>query len=314
MVGLTKRFRTLVAVDHVTFEVKQGEIFGLLGPNGAGKTTTIRMLVGLTPPSAGTAVIHGYNLQEDLLAVKRCVGVVPETSNLYEELTVWQNLLFMTRLYHVPKPEREQRICSLLQTFDLWEKRRVKFGKLSRGLKRRSVVAAALVHNPELVFLDEPTTGLDVQSARSLRRLLIELQRTGLTVFLTTHYIEEADLLCDRIALIVSGKLRQIESPAGLKALIQNVPRIEASFTAPLPVPMIERLKAVGEVHVTGKTVQISTPDVTNALEALTTLSKESGRKLESVSTAWPSLEDAFVKLTGVPVEMLKVEKERGGR
>lgn len=147
-IGLTKYYDDLLAVDHIDFSVRRGEIFGFLGPNGAGKTTTIRMLVGLTTPTEGKAIVNGLNILREIVEIKRRVGVVPENSNLYDELTVLENLLFMTRLYHVPRNERRERVQELLKTFDLWERRNTKFGRLSKGLKRRLTVAAALVHKP----------------------------------------------------------------------------------------------------------------------------------------------------------------------
>ena len=174
-IGLTKQYGALSAVDDISFRVGRGEVFGFLGPNGAGKTTTIRMLVGLTSPSEGTAMVAGHSITDDIVEVKRRVGVVPEVSNLYDELSVWDNLLFMSQLYHVPKQERSERIEEVLQSFDLQSSRGMKFGKLSKGLKRRVVIAAALVHSPEIVFMDEPTAGLDVVSAQSLREFIEQL-------------------------------------------------------------------------------------------------------------------------------------------
>ncbi|MFQ6053817.1 MAG: ABC transporter ATP-binding protein, partial [Candidatus Bathyarchaeia archaeon] len=215
--NLTKYYDDLLAVDHISFRVHGGEVFGFLGPNGAGKTTTIRMLVGLTTPSEGTAAVAGYDILEDIVEVKRRVGVVPETSNLYDELSVWENLLFASRLYHVPRDARPDRIKDLLETFRLWERRDTRFGKLSKGLKRRVVIAAALVHEPQIVFMDEPTSGLDVVSALALRRFIDELRLEDTTVFLTTHYIEEADQLSDRIAIIVDGKIVTVDEPEDIK-------------------------------------------------------------------------------------------------
>jgi len=311
--SLTKYYDDFLAVDHISFNVKKEEIFGFLGPNGAGKTTTIRMLVGLTTPSEGTAIVNGYDIKEKIVEVKRHVGVVPEISNLYDELTVRENLLYMSRLYHVPKQEREKRIGSLLKTFKLWDRREFKFGRLSKGLKRRITVAAALVHKPAIVFLDEPTTGLDVMSARSLRGLLSELKRTGTTVFLTTHYIEEADQLCNRIAIIVEGKIVNVATPETMKSVV-STPIVEASFNRPINSTMIKGLDAFGEVGVEGCEVRIFTKDVSSVIEALATLTKEHGLKIDHVNTTRPSLEEAFVKLTGVASEVMKAEKDRGGR
>ncbi|NCP16636.1 ABC transporter ATP-binding protein, partial [bacterium] len=197
--------KPVVAVDHVSFQVQPGEIFGFLGPNGAGKTTTIRMLTGLTQPTSGRASILGFDLFRDVTRIKKQIGVVPERSNLYDELTAYGNLEFSMQLYGVPRAEWRPRAGELLEHFRLNEKHNVPFAKLSRGMKRALTIAAALAHRPPLIFLDEPTTGLDVMNARSLRKMIAGLRDQGVTVFLTTHYMEEAERLCDRIAIIVQG-------------------------------------------------------------------------------------------------------------
>lgn len=309
-IGLTKYYDDLLAVDHVDFSVGRGEIFGFLGPNGAGKTTTIRMLVGLTTPSEGTATVNGHDIQRETVKIKRCVGVVPETSNLYNELTAWDNLLFTAGLYHVPRSERKERVQRLLKTFGLWDRRTVKFGRLSKGLKRRLTVAASLIHQPNIVFLDEPTTGLDVMSARSLRKLLKELRETGVTIFLTTHYIEEADLLCDRIAVIVKGRIVTIDTPEDMKSVVQGIPVVEASFNSPIDQSVIGGLDFLGEVRVEGNRVTILTKEVSEAVKALTGFATERGLRITDVNTVRPSLEDAFVRLTGVESKVMRLEKE----
>lgn len=310
---LTKHYGDLLAVDHVDFSVGRGEIFGFLGPNGAGKTTTIRMLVGLTTPSEGTATVNGYDIRREIVEVKRCVGVVPESSNLYNELTARDNLLFLSGLYHVPRPERKERVQRLLRTFGLWDRRDVKFGRLSKGLKRRLTVAASLIHRPDIIFLDEPTTGLDVMIARVLRELLKELRETGVTVFLTTHYIEEADQLCDRIAVIVKGRIVTIDTPGNIKSVVQDVPVVEVSFNSPIRQSAIGGLEAVGEVRVEGNRVRVPAEEVSEVVKALTDFATEHGLRITDINTGRPSLEDAFVKLTGVESEAMKAEKERGG-
>jgi ABC-2 type transport system ATP-binding protein len=311
--GLTKHYGSLVAVDHISMQVKEGEIFGFLGPNGAGKTTTIRMLVGLTTPSEGIATIKGYDIHEELLNVKRCVGVVPEISNLYNELTVWENLRFMAGMYHVPKNERANRITSLLKTFGLAERSDAKFGGLSKGLKRRATIAAALVHRPDILFLDEPTSGLDVMSARSLRQFLRDLRKTGVTVFLTTHYIEEADQLCNRIAIIVKGRVIAMDTPENLKAIVQGTFVIEVAFTSPVESVNLEELETYGKVEVKHNTLWIRVSDVSKSLKALTSFADDHGLEVVSMNTVKPSLEDAFVHLTGVESEVMLMEKERRG-
>ena len=310
---LTKYYGDLLAVDHLNFNVREGEIFGFLGPNGAGKTTTIRMLVGLTTPTEGTAIIDGFDIRSEILEVKRRVGVVPETSNLYAELSVKDNLLFMAGLYHVPRLKREERIRELLESFNLWDRRDTKFGKLSKGLKRRLTIAASLIHRPRIIFLDEPTTGLDVMSARSLRLLLKELRETGVTIFLTTHYIEEADQLCDRIAVIVKGRIVTVDTPENMKSTVRGIPVIEAFFDSPIDKSMTEDLSVLDEVWVEDNRVRILAEEISETLEALVNFATKRELKIIEINTVKPGLEDAFVKLTGVEPEVMKLEKERGG-
>jgi ABC-2 type transport system ATP-binding protein len=213
---LTKFYRDIPAVNHISFEVKRGEIFGFLGPNGAGKTTTIKMLTGLIQPTEGTARIQGKDIRTHIVEIKKMIGVVTEDSNLYDELSVLDNLQFVGQLYGVSQNDREKRTGELLKRFDLESKGESKFATLSKGMKRKVTIAAALIHSPLVVFLDEPTTGLDVLSARILRALIKELKALGVTIFLTTHYIEEAEKLCDRVAILVNGTIKTVDTPGNL--------------------------------------------------------------------------------------------------
>ena len=214
---LIKSFEEITAVDHISFAVKEGEVFGFLGPNGAGKTTTIRMLTGLSKPSNGKVSILNYDVQSEVTQIKKRIGVVPEASNLYDELSGLDNLVFMAQLFGVDRSKRVKRAEELLKTFGLYERKDSLFRKYSRGMKRALTIAAALIHNPDILFLDEPTVGLDVVAARSLRNLIKNLHSQGITIFLTTHYLEEADLLCDRVAIIVKGRIVSIDTPKALK-------------------------------------------------------------------------------------------------
>ncbi len=215
---LTKRYGEILAVDYINFEVEKGEVFGFLGPNGAGKTTTIRMLTGLSKPTDGKASILGLDINSQIVRIKKRIGVVPEISNLYDELSAMDNLIFMAQLYGVPALEREKKAQYLLKTFKLYERKDSFFRTFSRGMKRALTIAAALMHNPEVLFLDEPTVGLDVVASRSLRNLISNLRQQGVTIFFTTHYLEEASLLCDRVAILVKGKILAIDTPESLKA------------------------------------------------------------------------------------------------
>jgi ABC-2 type transport system ATP-binding protein len=226
---LTKFYRDFPAINHISFEVKQGEIFGFLGPNGAGKTTTIKMLTGMIQPTEGTAWIHGKDIRTQIVEIKKTIGVVTENSNLYDELSVADNLRFVGQLYGVSQLDREKRIGELLKRFDLEPKREAKFATLSKGMKRKVTIAAALIHSPQVVFLDEPSTGLDVLSARILRALIKELKALGVTIFLTTHYIEEAEQLCDRVAILVNGIIKTVDTPGNL-ITTTNSKNLEEAF------------------------------------------------------------------------------------
>ncbi len=205
--GLAKRFEKVDAVSGISFHVRQGELFGFLGPNGAGKTTTINMLTGLARPDRGSIEIAGVDCTRRPRAAQHLIGVVPDESNLYPELTGFENLCFCAALYGMERRERRVRARELLDAFGLADAATRKFGGYSKGMKRKLTVAAGIVHRPEILFLDEPTTGIDVASARRLRQLIADLNRAGTTIFLTTHTIEEAERLCDRVAFIVSGRI-----------------------------------------------------------------------------------------------------------
>ncbi|KPJ63357.1 MAG: hypothetical protein AMS15_00690 [Planctomycetes bacterium DG_23] len=320
--GLTKHYGEVVAVDEVSFKVPQGEIFALLGPNGAGKTTTIRMLVGLSCPTAGDAQVAGFGIGADLVRLKETVGVVPETSNLYEELTLLQNLIFMAELYGVPRGERRGRAERLLAEFGLLDMRETIFRNLSRGFKRRLTIAAALIHSPQVLFLDEPTLGLDVMAARNLREMIRELNRDGTTVFLTTHNIPEAEALANRVGIIVKGRLIALESPEALRLKAQAATIIELNLER-LPEPVIEDFSAlpfVSQAYKEGDSrLRVVLEEVTSpAREApagpagiyeVIQLAQSKGLRIRSLSTIRPTLEDAFVQLTGVEAEVMRMDK-----
>jgi len=300
--GLTRVYQVpkgsppLTAVDGISFSVHEGEVFGFLGPNGAGKTTTIRMLTGLSRPTSGRATLLGQDLARDLTQIKKRIGVVPEISNLYDELTALDNLIFAMQLYGVPRRERRPRAEALLERFRLSEKRDTPFARLSRGMKRALTIAAALAHRPPLIFLDEPTTGLDVMSARNLRQMIAGLRDEGVTVFLTTHYLEEAERLCDRIAIIVRGRIVALDTVEGLKAEAQEQTVIELTLEDDQGCQEKRRFACQDSLEAT----------VQDAL------AQSAGKRVLAVNTLRPSLEDVFVRLTGLKVEVMLSEK--GGK
>jgi ABC-2 type transport system ATP-binding protein len=300
---LTKRYGPLdsglLAVDHISLQVHEGEVLGFLGPNGAGKTTTIRLLAGLSEPTEGQARLLGLDRSQHLPQIKKRIGVVPEASNLYDELTAFGNLVFSMQLYGVPRHERAPRAEELLARFRLAEKRDTPFAKLSRGMKRALTIAAALAHQPALLFLDEPTTGLDVLSARSLRQMIAGLRDEGVTVFLTTHYLEEAERLCDRIALLLRGRIVALDTVAALKAQVQKSAAVEVTLQKGVAAQETRRL--VGE-----------DPEPL-VREALAQIGSE-GQRLISIRTVQPTLEDVFVQLTGLSAEVMQAEKGGKGK
>jgi len=214
---LTKYFGDLGAVQSVTFSVGKGEVFGLLGPNGAGKTTTIRMLTTLLSPTSGTASVAGSDVIVDALEVKRSIGVVPQMLNLDIDLSCAENLEYHGRLHKMERQDRQARIEELLHFVGLWDKRDAPVEHLSGGMRRRLLIARGLMHRPGVVFMDEPTVGLDPQARRMIWGLVESLKRNNITILLTTHYIEEADALCDRVAIMRAGKVIALNTPAALK-------------------------------------------------------------------------------------------------
>jgi ABC-2 type transport system ATP-binding protein len=299
--GLTKYFGELLAVDHVSFDVEAGEIFGFLGPNGAGKTTTLRMLTNLTRPSEGTATILGMDTVRDTLAVKAVTGIVPEASNVFFELTTVANLTFTGALYGMRKKETATRADELIKLFDLEDHRKKKSVELSLGFRRRLTIAMSLMHDPQVVFLDEPTSGLDVESSRLIRDIVQDLHRKGVTVFITTHNMEEANQLCHRIAVINHGDLIAVDTPERLKQAATEAQAIEVSFDREMNADEekgLWSLPCVSDVRPLGDKYHLVTSDPPCVLEAIYPFMSERGLKPVSLNTFGPSLEDVFVKLT----------------
>ena len=300
----------MLAVDHINFKVKKGEIFGFLGPNGAGKTTTINMLTGVTKPTSGTAFISGFDVTREPIKAKELVGVVPEVSFLYDEMTAWDNINFSAKLHSVTKKKRTALAKEFLLLFGLNERRNNRVGTFSGGMKKRLIIATALMHEPETLFLDEPTTGLDVQSARQIRDLIKNLNEKGTTVFLTTHYIEEADHLCQRIAIINRGKIITVDTPEELKNIVKTENIIEVSFDhAGDIVDELKELSSVSNVVIAGDKFRLYVEDPTETLPSIIHFAEKNRLKVTSVSTVKPTLEDAFVKLTGLHPELMTIEK-----
>jgi ABC-2 type transport system ATP-binding protein len=296
--NLTKIFNKSTAVDHVSFDVQEGEIFGFLGPNGAGKTTTTRMLNGVIPPDAGTAMILGHDILSEPVMAKQGFGVVPETSNAYTDLTALQNLMLMGELYGLPRARAKQRSSDLLTMVGLLEKKDQKVQAYSKGMKQRLILAMALIHEPELLFLDEPTSGLDVQSTQMILALLRDLNTQGTTIFLTTHNMEEANRLCHRVGIIRAGKMVAINAPEKLKTAIDRVYKIEVSFDREVPGDVLAGLEGVVTANRTGDKWQITTQNKDATIHSLASFSRQNGAAIVTLNTLAPSLDEAFLRLT----------------
>lgn len=303
---LSKRFNGFDALSNISFSVEDGETFGFLGPNGAGKTTTIRILTGISSPSDGTATIFGRDIVRETIAARKLVGIVPETSNIYDDLTAWQNLMFSAEVYGVRRNVREERGKELLDLFGLWERRDDKARGFSKGMKRRLTIAMGLINEPRLLFLDEPTSGLDVQSNLIIRDVIRDLNSEDVTIFLTTHNIEEANLICDRVAIINKGRIAAIDAPEKLKGAIQSVQSVEVSFfhTSPELAEEMNQLATVSEVRKEGDKIRLFTDDPSLVITQLTEYANAHGNGIVSLNTHGPSLEDVFIKLTGLDVHV----------
>ena len=295
--GLTKRYGQLLAVDGISFKVRKGEFFGFLGPNGAGKTTTVRMLTGVIKADAGNALIMGF--RSGSLKSKQMTGVIPETANAYGDLSALDNMMLMAKLYGVPSIEAKKRSSDYLQALGLLERSGSLVRTYSKGMKQRLVLAMALISDPEVLFLDEPTSGLDVQSARLMKDLLRDLNARGKTLFLTTHNMDEASQLCDRVAIINKGKIVVVDAPERLRMAISGRNSIEVSFSDGVDPDALKQLQGVNAVEKVGDRYRLYTDNPGELVTKLSEYSCAAGVKIVSLNTLAPSLEDAFVALTG---------------
>jgi ABC-2 type transport system ATP-binding protein len=314
--SLAKSFDGVKAVDGISFSVRPGELFGFLGPNGAGKTTTINMLTGLARLDAGSVSISGMDCSRKHRAAQHLIGVVPDESNLYPELTGFDNLCFCGALYGMPKKERVERARRLLAMFGLEKSAGRKFAGYSKGMKRKLTIAAGIIHKPEILFLDEPTTGLDVASARQLRQLISELHKAGTTIFLTTHYIEEAQRLCGRIAFIVSGQIVRIDSVENLLQPLQNrhvVQIVCADTDKKTQNKLAGSFADMNFIFLQSGLIRIEA-DKQILAGAVVRFLEEQGIEVLEARRIQPSLEDVFVKVTGIEADTMNKEKEKNGK
>ena len=297
--NLTKTFNGFKAVDSINFTVKKGEIFGLLGPNGAGKTTTIKMLVTLLKPSSGEAKVAGYDAVKQPNMVRKNIGIVFQEPTLDLELTAKENLDFHARLYGLNKKRREERIKEVLKLVDLYDKANLQVKKFSGGMQRRLEIARGLLHFPKVLFLDEPTLGLDAQTRRKIWDYIIEMkEREDVTIILTTHYIEEADKLCDRVAIIDKGKIIALDDPENLKKMVgEDV----VSLTVNDPERLIDELalEEIRKIVRIEDRLELSVVKGEIMIPQIVEIAQKVGVEVKSVSLRKPTLEDVFIHLTG---------------
>lgn len=300
--NIKKMFGDFTAVDGVSFAVQPGEVFGLLGPNGAGKSTLIRMLTTLLPPTSGKGFVGGFDVANDADKVRRVIGVIPQAMTSDTELSVEENLIIFAKLYGVPRARRKVLIDELLEAVDLTEWRDKQVMYLSGGMRRRVEIARGLVHEPHIFFLDEPTTGLDPVSRVHVWEMLQKVKKErDLTVLLTTHYMDEADRLCDRIAIVDHGKLVALDSPLKLKASIPSQNAIEVSFSS-VPAGWAEKVTSLPHVQsVTSDdhVFRIATAKGPETTMALVAASEAAGLTVQSLAVKSTTLDDVFVHYTG---------------
>ena len=303
VVNIVKRYGNFTAVDGVSFDVAEGEIFGLLGPNGAGKSTLIRMMTTLLEITSGTAFIEGFDVRKDPERARRAMGVIPQAMTSDGDLTVWENLSIYSKLYGIPAADREQSIDELLQLVDLTQWRDAPARNLSGGMRRRLEIARGLVHRPRIFFLDEPTTGLDPVSRVAVWEMITNIkQKRNLTVLITTHYMDEADRLCDRIAIVDHGKLVALDTPRALKASIPGSSVIEAQFiNAPAGwQQMLEKLAGVQSVQPEGAEMyRILTDDGSKTTTELVETAVRERVVVKALTVQSTTLDDVFVHYTG---------------
>lgn len=295
---LVKRFGDFTAVDDLSLTVVPGEIFGLLGPNGSGKTTTVNMLSGLSAPTSGRVRVMGYDLRTQTRQVRQILGSVPQETALYEELTAWSNLDFHADLFGIPAKEKKARMESMLDLVGLSDRKDSRVGTYSGGMKRRLALARALLHNPQLIYLDEPTLGVDVQSRRAIWDYILALRQQGKTVLITTNYLEEAQELCSRIAIIDHGRLVALDTPEDMKKRFGgSVVEMETVR----PFELLEELRAlpgIEEVQQAGRSLKVTTQSGAKVVPQIINLVSQCC-EIREIAVREPNLDEVFLHLTG---------------
>jgi len=294
--GLTKNYGATSALSGVSFGAPRGGVFAYLGPNGAGKTTTINMLCGLLAPDSGRIEVCGLDVRHEPVRVKARIGVVPDESNLYPELSCRRNLDYLGELYGLPRQARSKRAGELLDMFGLADRAGTLFRALSRGLKRRLVLAAALVHSPEVLFLDEPTIGLDVPSARNLRSVIRRINQEGTTVFLTTHNLAEAEELADTVCILIKGRVAEMGSPDDIRRRVERGTFLKLKLSGDVTrEEVLSACPAVQEVRRENGIWRLRVDDLQEALRQSLALADSRQLAIKEVGMDRPSLEEAFL-------------------
>ncbi|WP_407270403.1 ABC transporter ATP-binding protein [Radiobacillus sp. PE A8.2] len=292
--GLSKSYGELTAVNEVTFHVNTGEVFGLLGPNGAGKTTTIEMLVGLRKPDQGTAILSGYDVRMQLNQVKEVIGIQLQSTSLFELLTVQEIMEMYASFY-----PRSISIPDTIEDMLLTDKKNTRIKALSGGQKQRLAIALAIIHDPNIIFLDEPTTGLDPQARRTLWDIIENLKARGKTIVLSTHYMDEAHILCDRIGIMDQGDLIALDTPSNLVKKLQSESAIEFSLAQSANTTFLEQLQGVKQVTQRGEKYVLYTDNIQTSLIDLVQQAQRLHINLEDLQTRTATLEDVFIHMTG---------------
>jgi len=298
--NLTKKFGDLVAVDDLTLKVKEGEVFGLLGPNGAGKTTTVRMLCCLISNTSGKATVAGYDIGDkaDSFEIRKIIGFVPDNVGLYEKLTAYENLEYYGKLYECPEPKRKENIERFLKMLGLWDKRDVAAGTFSKGMKQKLALARALIHDPQVLFMDEPTANLDPEAAKTVRDFILELKEEKRTIFLNTHNLDEAQRICDRIGILNTtlkalGTPQELEYSVGPKKTVIQLEKVNDAI-----LNALDEISPGKVIHDNSKlTIELADPTRENPAIVRTIVG--AGGNIQTVSVSSSTLEDAYLKLVG---------------
>ena len=295
--NLTKKFDEITAVDDLTLHIGEGEVFGFLGPNGAGKTTTVRMLAGLISKTSGTARIGEYDIgnSADMQKIRRMIGLLPENVGLYEALSAYQNLDYYGRFYKISKEQRQERIEYFLKMLGLWDQSDLSAGKFSKGMKQKLAIARALIHDPQILFLDEPTANLDPEASKTVRDFILELKRENRTIFLNTHLLSEAEKLCDRVG-IIKTKLLAVDTPENLTQSLSGIKTVIQLETINDKIIMaVEKLKP-GKVEVSNNKLiinvadpELENPDILKVIET-------AGGRVQLVNEVTSTLEEVYLK------------------